>query len=161
MPPAFLEVALIKCGYLKIQMTRWRVLSSTSLCLCKGQGKVITSKVLWWPLGEYMCHKLLRICCTYRKYFPILFLFMTYHRVCNQSNTTGATSGAGTAYLPEHLRSPPVLSGFVLLDLQFYVYLFLQIVVCLFVLIFWPLYCLFLLQLRLLITHLISSNFLL
>jgi hypothetical protein len=23
---------------------------------------------------------------------------MTYHRVCNKINTTGATSGAGTAY---------------------------------------------------------------
>jgi hypothetical protein len=26
------------------------------------------------------------------------FLVMTYHRVCNYINTTGATSGAGTAY---------------------------------------------------------------
>ena len=25
---------------------------------------------------------------------------MTYHRVCNKSNTTGATCGAGTAYTP-------------------------------------------------------------
>ena len=30
--------------------------------------------------------------------FPILSSFMTYHRVCNQINTMGATSGAGIAY---------------------------------------------------------------
>ena len=30
-------------------------------------------------------------------HFPVIF-FMTYHRACNQSNTTGATSGAGIAY---------------------------------------------------------------
>ncbi len=38
------------------------------------------------------------ICSTCRKHFPALSLFMTYHRVCNWSNTTGGTSGAGTAY---------------------------------------------------------------
>jgi len=27
-----------------------------------------------------------------------LEVFKTYHRVCNESNTTGATCGAGTAY---------------------------------------------------------------
>ena len=36
---------------------------------------------------------------------------MIYHRVCNKINTTCATSGTGTAYLPEHTRSPPVFSG--------------------------------------------------
>jgi hypothetical protein len=34
---------------------------------------------------------------------------MTYHRVCNKSNTTGATSGAGTAY---YLGAPEFTSGF-------------------------------------------------
>ena len=33
-----------------------------------------------------------------RNHFSVLFSFMTYHRVYNESNTTGATSGAGTAY---------------------------------------------------------------
>ena len=32
-------------------------------------------------------------------------------------NTTGAISGSGTAYLPEHLGSAMVLVGFVLLDM--------------------------------------------
>ena len=35
---------------------------------------------------------------TCRKHFQVLFSFFTYHRVCDQSNTMGATSGAGTAY---------------------------------------------------------------
>ena len=59
--------------------------------------------------------------------------FMTYHRVCNQINTTGATSGAGTAYPSGASEFTPFLVGFVLLDLQLYVYV-LQIVVCPFVL---------------------------
>ena len=32
------------------------------------------------------------------KHFPVLSSFMTYHRICNQINTTGTISGAGTAY---------------------------------------------------------------
>jgi hypothetical protein len=32
------------------------------------------------------------------KHNPVLSSFMTYHRVCDKSNTTGATCGAGTAY---------------------------------------------------------------
>jgi len=32
------------------------------------------------------------------KIFGYLSSFMTYHRVCNYINTTGVTSGAGTAY---------------------------------------------------------------
>jgi len=50
----------------------------------------------WLTAIVYLCHKWPRICCTSE--FPVLSSFMTYHRVCNQINTTGATSGAGTAY---------------------------------------------------------------
>ena len=35
---------------------------------------------------------------TCHKHLPVLSSFITYHRVCNKINTTGATSGAGTAY---------------------------------------------------------------
>ena len=59
---------------------------------------------------------------TCHKHFPILSSIMTYHRVCNQINTTGATSGAGTAYpfgSPEF--TPNIFVGFVLPNLQFYV----------------------------------------
>jgi len=36
---------------------------------------------------------------------------MTYYRVCNYSNTTGATSGAGTANPSGALEFTPVFSG--------------------------------------------------
>jgi hypothetical protein len=41
---------------------------------------------------------------------------MTYHRVCDKSNTTGTTCGAGTAYLSGAHEFIPVLVGFVLSD---------------------------------------------
>jgi hypothetical protein len=59
-----------------------------------------------------------RICSTGRKHIQVLSSFTTYHRVCNWSNMTGATSGAGTAYpsgAPEFTLG--FLLGFVLLDL--------------------------------------------
>ena len=59
--------------------------------------------------------------------------------------------------LPEHMSSPSFLEGFVLLDLQFYVYV-LQIVVYPFVLFLLPLCFLFFFDLRILITPLVSLN---
>ena len=46
---------------------------------------------------------------------------MIYHRVCNHSNTKGATSRAGTAYPSGAPEFTPVSVGFVfvLLDLYF------------------------------------------
>jgi hypothetical protein len=52
----------------------------------------------WLTIMENPCHKIPRKCSTCRKHFPVLSSFMTYIRICNQTNTTGATSGAGTAY---------------------------------------------------------------
>jgi hypothetical protein len=46
--------------------------------------------------------------------FPLAFgerLFPTLRREYSSTHMTGVTSGAGTATLPEHLSSPPVLSG--------------------------------------------------
>jgi hypothetical protein len=62
----------------------------------------------WLTAMEYLHHKWSRICYTCRKHFPILSSFMTYHRVCNYINTTGATSGEGTAYTS---GASPVFSG--------------------------------------------------
>ena len=43
---------------------------------------------------------------------------MTYHRVCNEINMMGATSGAGTAYpFGAPVSTPRFLVGFVYLDL--------------------------------------------
>ena len=53
----------------------------------------------WLTIMEYLCHKLPWICSICRKHFPVLSSFTTYYLVCNQVNTTGATSGAETAYL--------------------------------------------------------------
>ena len=58
----------------------------------------------WLTVTEYLCH----IC---RKHFSVLSSFMTYHRVCNYINTTGATSGARTDHPSGHLSSPPLFSG--------------------------------------------------
>ena len=41
----------------------------------------------------------------------ILSTFMTYHRVCNYINTTGATSGAEIAYHSRAYEFTPVFSG--------------------------------------------------
>ena len=56
---------------------------------------------------------------------PVLSLFVTYHPVCNKSNTTGATSGTETCYrsgVP--VFTSQFLVGFVLLDFFFTVWCF-------------------------------------
>ena len=66
--------------------------------------KTFTSKlcavatVTWLTAMEYLCHKWPRICSVCRNHSPVLSSFMISHRVCNKSNSTGATCGAGTAY---------------------------------------------------------------
>jgi hypothetical protein len=47
---------------------------------------------------EYPYHKWPQICCICRYHNSVLSSFVTVHRVCNTSNTTGATCGAETAY---------------------------------------------------------------
>jgi hypothetical protein len=47
--------------------------------------------------GIYV-HQWQRICSACRKYFPVYSSSITYHRICNYINTTGASSEAGTAY---------------------------------------------------------------
>ena len=69
--------------------------------------------------------------------------------------STGVISGAGTAYLPEHLNSPPVFSGVrVNRCLALYV-CFIDRCLSFF---FWPLCCLFFFDLRILMATLVSSN---
>ena len=51
------------------------------------------------------------ICSTCRKHFPVLSSFTTYYRVCKYINTTGATSGAGTAYPSGASEFTPGFSG--------------------------------------------------
>jgi hypothetical protein len=61
----------------------------------------------WLTVKEYLCLKLLQCLCSNDN--STLSFRMTYHRICEKSNTTGATSEAGTAY---HCESPGFDSGF-------------------------------------------------
>ena len=53
-------------------------------------------------------------------YNLVLSSFMTYHRVCNKSNTTGGTCVAGTAYPSGTPELTTVFVGFVLLGRLFF-----------------------------------------
>ena len=79
--------------------------------------------------------------------------FMTQHRVCNQSNSTGVTSETGTAYPSGAPELTPVL---VLPDPQLYVLCIVDRCLSFF---FWSLSCLSIIDLRILITSFVSSNF--
>ena len=77
--------------------------------------------LFWLSRSVYIFQLWLWICSSCRKQYLALSLFTTYHRVCSQSNTTGAISGARTASL---LEFNLFLMGFKLLDLQFSVQCF-------------------------------------
>ena len=80
------------------------------------------------------------------------------YRVCNQSNTTGTTSGAGTAYPSGALSSPPVYNWVrVTPSLVVCVMFSRSLSVPLFRFL-WPWCCLSFFDLRILITLLVSST---
>ena len=86
------------------------------------------------------------------------FLLLTYHRVCNQINTTGVTSGAGTAY-PS--GAPEFIPGFQwdsCYSIFSFICMFCRSLFVLLYFFFWPLYCLFFFDIRMLIVPLVSSN---
>ena len=75
--------------------------------------------------------------------FPILFSFLTYHLVCNYSNTTSANSGAGTAY-PS--GAPEFIPGFQwgwCYSIFSFMCIFCRPLFVLLYFFFWPLCCLF------------------
>jgi hypothetical protein len=47
---------------------------------------------------ESLCHTLPRICSLCRYHNPTLYSFVTYHRICKTSSTTGVTCGTRTAF---------------------------------------------------------------
>ena len=59
---------------------------------------------------EYLCHNWPGICSTC-KHFPILSSFMTYSRVCNYINTTGASSGERITYPSQWPEFSATFSG--------------------------------------------------
>jgi hypothetical protein len=106
---------------------------------------------------EYLCHKWPRICSTCRKHIPVHSSFLTYHRVCYYINTTGATSGAGTAYPSEHMISPPVFRGSCYSIFSFICMFCRSLFVFLYVF-FWTLCCLFFFDIQIMITPLVFLN---
>ena len=75
-----------------------RIQQKQSLAITYHFESFTIATMTWLTDMEYLCQKLPWICSTCRKHFPVLSSIMTYHRVCNQINTTGATSGAGADY---------------------------------------------------------------
>ena len=83
--------------------------------------------------------------------------FITYHRVCNQINTTGVTRGARTDYLSgAHEFTPGIWWGSCYSIFSF-ICMFCRSMVVLFYFFRRPLCCLFF-DIRILITPLVSSN---
>ena len=80
--------------------------------------------------------------------------FIAYHRVCNLINTTSATSGAVTAYPSGAPEFTLVLSY----SIFGFLCMFSRLLFVLFSFFFWILYGLSFIDLRILITPLISSN---
>jgi hypothetical protein len=60
-----------------------------------------------------LCHTWPRICSVCRNHNQVISSCMTYHRVCNKSNTTGSTCGAGTVYLSGAPESPQSLKDWI------------------------------------------------
>ena len=108
----------------------------------------------WLTIAEYLdlCHKWPRICPVFRNHNPVLSLFIKYHRVCNKSNTTGATCGAGIAYFSGAPEFSPVFSGFRVDRFVVFCVMFCRLLFVLLSFFFWLLCCPSFFDLRLLIT---------
>ena len=89
-----------------------------------------------------------RICSTCRKHFPVLPPYMTYHRVCNQNNTTGVTS--------EVAQFTPGFQWGSCHSIFSCICMFCRSLFVLLYFFFWPLCCLFFIDLRLLVSPLVS-----
>ena len=71
-------------------------------------------------LNVYRYRRLPHIYFVRRIHNSALFTFATYHWICNESSTTGATCGAGTAYPPgAHGSTPGNLWGLCCLIVSF------------------------------------------
>ena len=84
---------------------------------------------------------------------------MTYHKVCNKSNMTGATSGAGIAYPSRATKFTPSFNGICVARSSVLCVMFCRSLFVLVSFFFWSLCCLSFFDLWLLITPLACSNF--
>ena len=121
---------------------------------------VIYTKMLnflqWYFLNSGLLILQLRLIC--RKHFPVLSSFTTYYRVCNQINTTGATSRAGTAYPSGEPEYTPGFQWSSCYSIFSFICMFCRSLFVLWYFFFWPLCCLFFFDIRFLIAPLVSSN---
>ena len=83
---------------------------------------------------------------------------MTYHRVCNQNNTTGVASGAGSACLSGALEFTPGFQWGSCYSIFSFIHIFCRSLFFFLYFFFWPMCWLFLFDLRILITPQVSSN---
>ena len=88
--------------------------------------------------------------------YPIKF--RTYHRVCIQINTTGVPSGAGTVYPSGAPEFTPGLQWGSCFSIFSFMCMYCRSLFVLLSFFFWPLWCLFFFDIRILITPLVSSN---
>ena len=110
----------------------------------------------WLTVTEYLCHQWWRICSLCSNQNPVLSSFVTDHRVCNKSNTTSVTCGAGTAYTFGAPEFTPVLIV-VRVARSFVFCVLFRIPLCaISSFLLCPLHCLSFFDLRLLITSLVS-----
>ena len=65
----------------------------------------------WLTVTEVLCHNWPRICSVCRNQNPVFSSWLTYHRVCNKSNTTSVICGAGTAHSSGAHEFTPGFSG--------------------------------------------------
>ena len=93
---------------------------------------------------------------TCRKHFPVLFSIMTYHRVCiyMQINTTGFTSRIGTTYPSGAPDFTPDFQWGSYYSIFSFMCMFCRSLFVLSLIFFWPLCCLLLFDIRILITSL-------
>ena len=63
----------------------------------------------WSTIMKCLSYKWSRICYKSRRHFLVFSSLMTYHVVCNFSNTTGVTNVAETAYLSGASEVAPVM----------------------------------------------------
>ena len=93
---------------------------------------------------------------TWGKHFPVFSSFMTYYQVTRLTRR-GPLVEQKLLTLPEHLRSPPVLSGVLVTRTLFLCVMFCRSLFVLLSFLFWPL-CRLFVDLRILITSMVSSN---
>jgi hypothetical protein len=100
---------------------------SVSRTLLNQEFKVVKLKSSLWKFYDRLhdlvnrygisMSKITTVSCVFRNHKPVLSQFMTYHPICNKSNTRVQLVAQELLTLPEHLSSPWLLVGFVLLNL--------------------------------------------